>query len=78
MSVGSIWIPAFAGKVGFLEGYWRLLATHTCPLRAFGAPPPEGEEGNAPFCPLRGRTTMRSMVRWGPAACPTSTLLRRS
>ncbi|AWC68644.1 hypothetical protein CA606_20105 [Caulobacter vibrioides] len=25
--VGSIWIPAFAGKVGFLEERWRLLPT---------------------------------------------------
>ncbi|AAK22719.1 hypothetical protein CC_0734 [Caulobacter vibrioides CB15] len=24
---GSIWIPAFAGKVGFLEGCWRLFTT---------------------------------------------------
>ncbi len=25
--MGSIWIPAFAGKVGFLKGWWRLVTT---------------------------------------------------
>jgi hypothetical protein len=26
-TVGSIWIPAFAGKVGFMEEWWRLITT---------------------------------------------------
>ncbi|PIC01182.1 hypothetical protein CSW60_06550 [Caulobacter sp. X] len=27
VSVGSIWVPAFAGKVGFLDSDWRLETT---------------------------------------------------
>ncbi|ATC23940.1 hypothetical protein EIB18_05305 [Caulobacter vibrioides] len=26
--MGSIWISAFAGKVGFLKEWWRLVTTH--------------------------------------------------
>jgi hypothetical protein len=29
LSEGSIWVPALAGKVGFLEGWWRLLPTRS-------------------------------------------------